>query len=87
MDRGTWWATVYGVTRVGHHLETEQPPPLTTDKKVRLVREFFINNIQTWHTSRKAQKTERTSKFNLVSLFEAGTTDPGVTDWLITLCS
>ena len=24
MDRGTWWATVLGVLRVGHNLATEQ---------------------------------------------------------------
>ena len=25
MDRATWWATVHGVTRVGHDLVTKQP--------------------------------------------------------------
>ena len=25
-DRGAWWATVRGVTRVGHDLETKPPP-------------------------------------------------------------
>ena len=24
MDRGAWWATVHGVTRVGHDLATEE---------------------------------------------------------------
>ena len=27
MDRGARWATVHGVTRVGHDLETKPPPP------------------------------------------------------------
>ena len=27
MDRGAWWATVHGVTRVGHDLATKSPPP------------------------------------------------------------
>ena len=27
MDRGAWWATVHGVPRVRHDLETEQQPP------------------------------------------------------------
>ena len=27
MDRGTWWATVNGVARVGHDLATKPPPP------------------------------------------------------------
>ena len=27
MDRGAWWATVHGVTRVRHDLETTPPPP------------------------------------------------------------
>ena len=26
MDRGTWWATVHGVTRVEHDLATKPPP-------------------------------------------------------------
>ena len=26
MDRGAWWATVYGVARVGHDLVTRPPP-------------------------------------------------------------
>ena len=26
MDRGAWWATVHGVTRVGHDLATKPPP-------------------------------------------------------------
>ena len=27
MDIGAWWATVHGVTRVGHDLATKPPPP------------------------------------------------------------
>ena len=27
MDGGTQWATVHGVTRVGHNLATKRPPP------------------------------------------------------------
>ena len=27
MDRGAWWATVHGVTRVKHDLATKPPPP------------------------------------------------------------
>ena len=27
LDRGTWQATVHGVTRVGHDLATKPPPP------------------------------------------------------------
>ena len=27
MDRGAWRATVHGVARVGHNLETKPPPP------------------------------------------------------------
>ena len=29
MDRGAWWATVHGVTRVRHNLVTKPSPPLT----------------------------------------------------------
>ena len=31
MDRGAWWATVHGVTRVEHNLETKPP---TTIKQI-----------------------------------------------------
>ena len=34
MDRGTWWATVHGVARVGHDLVTKPPPP-------PMVQEYF----------------------------------------------
>ena len=27
MDRGAWWATVHGVTRVRYNLATKPPPP------------------------------------------------------------
>ena len=27
MDRGTWWAIVHGVTRVGHDLAIKPLPP------------------------------------------------------------
>ena len=27
MGRGTWWATVHGIPRVGHDLATKPPPP------------------------------------------------------------
>ena len=27
MDRGAWWATVHGVTRVSHDLGTKPPKP------------------------------------------------------------
>ena len=29
MDRGVWRATVHGVNRIGHNLETKPPPPQT----------------------------------------------------------
>ena len=35
-DRGAWWATVHGVTRVGHDLVTKPPPPLLKAKAVSL---------------------------------------------------
>ena len=33
MDRGFWWATVYGVTRVGHDLVTKPPPETEWEAK------------------------------------------------------
>ena len=30
MDRGAWYATVYGVTRDGHDLATKPPPNFTS---------------------------------------------------------
>ena len=32
MDRGTWQATVHGVTRVRHDLATKPPPPLVKNR-------------------------------------------------------
>ena len=29
MDRGVWWSTVCGITRVGHNVSTKPPPPTT----------------------------------------------------------
>ena len=34
MDRGAYWATVNGVTRVGHKLVTKPPPLCTVDTVV-----------------------------------------------------
>ena len=31
MDRGAWWATVHGHTRVGHDSVIKPPPPLYPD--------------------------------------------------------
>ena len=28
LDRGAWWATAHGVTRVGHDLATKPPPKI-----------------------------------------------------------
>ena len=36
MDRGSWWATVHGVTRAGHDVVTKSPPPLTHKLQFRL---------------------------------------------------
>ena len=35
MDRRSWWATVHGVTRVGHVLATKPPPPPPPPHRVR----------------------------------------------------
>ena len=28
MDRGAWWDTVHGVTRIEHNLAIKPPPPI-----------------------------------------------------------
>ena len=33
MDRGAWWATAHGVTRVRHDLAIKPPPPSGIQKK------------------------------------------------------
>ena len=30
MDRGSWWVTVHGASRVGHNLTTKPPPYIYT---------------------------------------------------------
>ena len=37
MDRGAWWATVHGVTRVGHDLATEPTNQLYEIKPFNLI--------------------------------------------------
>ena len=39
-DRGAWWATVHGVTSIGHDLVTTPPP--TMERKINSI---FCNNI------------------------------------------
>ena len=39
MDRGAWWATDYGVARVGHELATKPLPPCTQPCDILV--EFF----------------------------------------------
>ena len=34
-DTGDWWATVYGVARVGHDVATKPPPPESQQTMVR----------------------------------------------------
>ena len=42
MDRGTWRATVHGVTRVGHDLATTPPPPPMCSNL------FFVRYLPMW---------------------------------------
>ena len=45
MDRGAWWATVHGVTRVRHDLATKPPPvPIST-----FVQRKCFAHITHWH--------------------------------------
>ena len=41
MDRGAWWATVYGVARVRHGLATKPPPPLEIIK-MTVIAEYIL---------------------------------------------
>ena len=34
MERGAWWVTVHGVTRVGHDLATKPPLPFYLNRKL-----------------------------------------------------
>ena len=48
MDRGAWWATLHGVTRVGHDLMTKPPPPGTLLKQqycLTLFSKYFIKMV------------------------------------------
>ena len=40
MDGGTQWATVHGVTRVGHNLATKRPPPPNSLPQTEHMRNF-----------------------------------------------
>ena len=51
MDRGAWWATVHGVTRVRHDLVTRPPPPTLNCAKLEhfldLFKKIYVNTFQT----------------------------------------
>ena len=32
---GAWWATVHGITRIGHDLATKPPPPQVKPRKAK----------------------------------------------------
>ena len=50
MERGAWWATVHGVTRVGHNLMTKPPSPHVNFK--------FLNYPFPWVLSEFRVQTE-----------------------------
>ena len=48
MDRGAWWAIVYGVIRVRHNLTTKSPPPLPGCSDVQTLRTSVSAHDQRW---------------------------------------
>ena len=48
MDRGAWWATVHGVTRVGHDLVTKPPPQWLGGKSMQQWSMVPIGASMTW---------------------------------------
>ena len=46
-DRGAWWATVHGVTRVRHNLVTKSPPPQSHNSSVTNVQ--FFPQFKSWN--------------------------------------
>ena len=55
-DRGAWQATVHGVTRVGHNLETKPPPPGSRAQAQYL---WCMGSVAQWHvgSSRPRNRT------------------------------
>ena len=47
MDRGAWWATVYGVTNVGHALATQQQHQINTKVQILM---GVVTHTDTRHT-------------------------------------
>ena len=45
MDRGAWWATVHGVTRVGHDLVTKPPPTICSEGHMEGKKAMFCFNL------------------------------------------
>ena len=61
-DRGVWQATVHGVTRAGHSLVTNPPPPTRTNRFHLLTLTssvlsalFMPNDVVRWHHLRFTQ--------------------------------
>ena len=44
MDRGIWWATVHGVTRVGHNLVTKSIDEVTELREVKSLTSSHTEN-------------------------------------------
>ena len=53
MDRGVWWATVHGVTRVGHKLTTkwQQQPSLGWTFGKQKLYFFPLHSVIVWHSA------------------------------------
>ena len=46
MNRGAQWATVHGVSRVGHDLATKPPPPLYNSHLISSQGRLVIENVK-----------------------------------------
>ena len=60
MDREPWWATVHGVTRVGHDLVSKPLPSLICnhpERQLYLIQRVIVR-IQEFHFSSKGLNSE-----------------------------
>ena len=51
MDRGTWWATVRGVTRVRHNWETKPPQTTRASKSLMYLGKAYATAQVGWSST------------------------------------
>ena len=66
MDRGARQATVHGVARVGHDLETKPPPPPDFDEEKHKIRNVIVGFCQIDIREKEKQQKREAGKMRQI---------------------